>query len=243
MRFIIMHKTNAQWEAGAAPSQALIVRVGKLIGELNKANVLLGAEGLRSSSQGVRLKFSGGRRTIINGPFTGEHELPSGFSILRLESIDQAIDWASRQAQPLGDVEIDIRPVTEPWDIGLVPKPEPLPTKRFMILRKATPASETDVPLSPDRQATMGQLIDEAERTGVHVASATLRPSARGRRYKNSHDGVSITDGPFTESKELIAGYVMVAAESLEEAERWALQYIDVVAADEVDLREVESLR
>jgi hypothetical protein len=98
------------------------------------------------------------------------------------------------------------------------------------------------VPLSPDGQAEMARLIDEAERTGVHVASATLRPSAKGRRYKNSRDGVSITDGPFTESKELIAGYIMVAAESLEEAERWALQYIDVVEADEVDLREVESL-
>lgn len=243
MRFVIMHKTNAQWEAGAVPSQALIARVGKLIGEMKKAKVLLGAEGLRSSSQGVRLKFSGGRRTVTTGPFTGEHELPCEFRILRLESMDQAIEWASRQAQPLGDVEMDIRPVTEPWDIGLVPKPEQLTTRRFMILRKATPVSEADVPLSPAGQAEMARLIDEAERTGVHVASATLRPSAKGRRYKNSRDGVSITDGPFTESKELIAGYVMVAAESLEEAERWALQYIDVVDADEVDLREVESLR
>jgi hypothetical protein len=136
MRFIIMHKTNAQWEAGAVPSRALIARVGKLIGELKKANVLLGAEGLRSSSQGVRLKFSGGRRTVSTGPFTGEHELPCEFSILRLESMDQAIEWASRQAQSLGDVEMDIRPVTEPWDIGLAPKPEQLTTKRFMILRK-----------------------------------------------------------------------------------------------------------
>ena len=243
MRFIIMHKTNAQWEAGAVPSQELIARVGKLIGELKKANVLLGGEGLRSSSQGVRLKFSGGRRTIINGPFNGEHELPSGFSILRLESMDQAIEWASRQAQSLGDVEMDIRPVTEPWDIGLAPKPEQLTTRRFMILRKTTLVSEADVPQSPDGQSEMARLIDEAERTGVHVASATMRPSAKGRRYKNSRDGVSITDGPFTESKELIAGYVIVAAESLEEAERWALQYIDVVDADEVDLREVESIR
>jgi len=243
MRFIIMHKTNDQWEAGAVPSQALIARVGKLIGELKKANALLGAEGLRSSSQGVRLKFSEGRRTIINGPFKGEHELPSGFSILRLDSMDEAIAWASRQAQSLGDVEMDIRPVTEPWDIGLAAKPEQLTTRRFMILRKATSVSEADAPLSPEGQAEMARLIDEAERTGVHVASATMRPSAKRRRYQNSREGVSITDGPFTESKELIAGYVMVAAESLEEAERWALQYIDVVDADEVDLREVESMR
>jgi hypothetical protein len=67
-----------------------------------------------------------------------------------------------------------------------------------------------------------------------------MRPSARGRRYKNSTNGVSVVDGPFTESKELIGGYVIVSAESLDAAGRWAAQYIDVVQADEVDLRELE---
>ncbi len=68
----------------------------------------------------------------------------------------------------------------------------------------------------------------------------TLRPSARGRRYKNTRDGIRVIDGPFTESKELIAGYVIVQAESLDDAARWATRYLDVVEADEVDLRELE---
>jgi hypothetical protein len=241
MRFMIMHKTNAHWEAGAIPSPELIAQVGVLIGELAKANVLLGAEGLRASSHGVRLKFSGGARTVTKGPFAGDNELPAGFSILRVGSLDEAIEWASRQAAVLGDVEIDIRPVTEAWDIGMIPKPDNVTTRRYMALRKATADSEADVPLSPKQRAEMARLIDETQRTGVHLATETLRPSVRGRRYRNSRDGVRVTDGPFTESKELVAGYVIVSAASLEDAARWATRYIDAVEADEVDLREVEA--
>lgn len=240
MRFIIMHKTNAHWEAGAVPSRELIARVGKLVGEMVNANVVLGAEGLRASSEGVRLKFSAGTRTISKGPFKGENELPAGFSILRVESLDEAIEWASRQASVLGDVEIDIRPVTEPWDIGMTSRPEQVTTRRYMALRKATAASEAGVTLSPTQRAELARLIGEAGQKGTHLATETMQPSARGRRYKNSHDGVSITDGPFTESKELIAGYVIVSAESLDDAGRWAELYINAVDADEVDVRLLE---
>jgi hypothetical protein len=239
-RFILMHKTNAHWEAGAIPSERLIARVGKLIGEMAQAKVLLGAEGLRASSQGVRFEFSGGVRTVSKGPLTGENELPSGFSILRVESVDEAIEWASRQAEVLGDVEIDIRPVTEAWDIGMTPRPENVATRRYMALRKATAATEAGVPLAPRQREEMARLIDETRRTGVHLATETMRPSARGRRYKKSRDGLRITDGPFTESKELIAGYVIFSAESLEDAARWATRYIDAVEAEEVDLLELE---
>jgi hypothetical protein len=240
MRYIIMHKTNAAWEAGAIPSPALIERVGALLGELAQAKVLLGGEGLRASSQGVRLTFSGGARTVRKGPFQGENELAAGFSIVRVRSLDEAVEWASRLAAVLGDVEIDVRPVTEAWDIGMVPRPENVTTRRYMALRKATPDSEAGVPLSPKQQAEMARLIEETKRAGVHVATETLRPSARGRRYKNSRDGVSVVDGPFAESKELIAGYAMVSADSLEDAGRWAARYIAAVEADEVDVRELE---
>jgi hypothetical protein len=86
----------------------------------------------------------------------------------------------------------------------------------------------------------MAKLLDETRRTGVFLAAENLRPSRRGRRYKNSRDGLSVVDGPFAESKELIGGYVIVTAESLEDAARWVPRYVEVVGADEVDLREVE---
>jgi hypothetical protein len=240
MRFILMHKTSAEWEAGAIPRPELIARVGALIGDLAKANLLLGAEGLRASSQGVRLRFSGGTRTVSQGPFEGDNELPAGFSILRVQSLDEAIEWASRQAAVLGDVEIDIRPVTEAWDIGLEPRPAKVAGRRYMALCKATAASEAGAPLTPGQQADMARLTDEMRRAGVHLATESLRPSARGRRYKNSRDGIRVTDGPFTESKELIAGYIMVSAESMEDAARWATRYLETVEADEVDLRVLE---
>jgi len=240
MLFIIMHKTNARWEAGAVPGPNLIAKVGTLIGALAQAGVLRGAEGLRASSEGVRLRFSAGTCTVTEGPFAGENELPAGFTILRVQSLDEAIEWASRQAKVLGDVEIDIRPVTEAWDIGMAPRPEGLNTRRYMVMRKATTASEKGEPLTAGQHAEMARLIDETTRTGVHLATETMRPSARGRRYKNSREGVRFTDGPFAESKELIAGYVLVSADSLEDAGRWATRYIEAVEAEEVDLLEVE---
>src|SRR5262245_17946785 len=98
MRFIIMHKTAPRWEAGERPGDELIWRVGALIGDLQAAGIFLGGEGLRASSEGVRLTFSGGERTIVKGPFEGANELPAGFSILRAQSMDDAIDWATKQA-------------------------------------------------------------------------------------------------------------------------------------------------
>ena len=240
MRFIIMHRTNAHWESGAIPSPALIARVGTLLGELAKAGVLLGAEGLRASSEGVRLRFSAGRRTVINGPFEGDNELAAGFSILRTRSLEDAIEWATRQADVLGDGEIDIRPVTEPWDIGMGAKPEDASTRRYMVLRKATPSTEAGEAPSPTQRTALARLIDETSRSGAHLVTETLRPSRRGRRYKNARDGVSVYDGPFLETKELIAGYIVVSAASLEDAGRRAKQYIQAVEADEADLRELE---
>jgi len=240
MRYIIMHKTNPHWESGAIPSKELIARVGALIGEMAKSRVFVAGEGLRASSEGVRLRFSGGARTITKGPFHGENELPAGFAILRTGSLDEAVEWATRQAATLGDVEMDIRPVNEPWEVGICEAPSDLTKRRWMVLRKATAATESGESPSASQRAAMSRLVDESTRSGVHVASESLRPSARGRRYKNSAEGRRVIDGPFTETKELIAGYCIVNAESLEEACRWAEKYIDVVETDEVDVRELE---
>lgn len=240
MRFIIMHKTNAHWESGAIPSPELIARVGALLGQLSKAGKLQGAEGLRASAEGVRLVFRDGGRTVINGPFVGNNELPAAFSILHARSVDDAIEWATRQATILGDGEIDIRPVTEPWDIGMRPKPADATSRRYMVIRKATAATESGAAPSVAARTGLARLIDETAQTGMHIVTETLRPSRRGRRYKNDRNGVSMMDGPFVETKELIAGYAIVLAESLDDAGQWAMKYIDVVEADEVDVRELE---
>lgn len=240
MRFIIMHKTNAHWEGGALPDTALIARVGAMLGELAKAGALQAGEGLRASAEGVRLRFSGGERTLLPGPFERGNELPASFSIVRTASLDEAIEWATRQAEICGDVEVDIRPVTEPWDIGLQPRPAGPSPRRYMVLRKATDATEAGARPSSEVRSRWSQLIEETTGTGVHLVTETMQPSRKGRRYKNTSNGVTFFDGPMIETKELIGGYVIVAAESLDHACRWAVQYIEVVAAEEVDVRELE---
>ena len=138
----------------------------------------------------------------------------------------------------MGDDELDIRPVTEPWDIGMTPKPATITTRRYMVLRKATAVTEGTAPTST-QPAALTQLMDETT-PGMHLVTEKMLPSARGRRYKNSSNGVSVIDGPFVETKELIGGYVVVRANSLDDAERWARLYLNVVEADEVDVRELD---
>src|SRR6476620_3627027 len=112
---MLMHKPNAHWEGGAVPTPELVSRVGALIAELSRARILAGAEGLRASSRGVRVTFEGGVATVQKGPLLGDNELPDLFSIVRTGSVDEAVEWAERQAAELGDGEVDIRPVTEAW--------------------------------------------------------------------------------------------------------------------------------
>ncbi len=237
MRVMMMHRTSPHWEAGATPSPELCARVGKLLAEMAEAGVLLAGEGLRASSQGVRLRFSGGRRTVTPGPFQGSNELPAGFAILRVSSLDEAVEWATRFGQVVGDVEIDVRPVTEPWDIGMAPRPEGLTTRRYMLMHKATPASEAGVPPTRELLAGTRRLTEEMTRAGVLLAVEALEPSSRGARLRSEGGSHRVIDGPFAESKELVAGYVILNVPSLREALAWAPRYAAEIECPGLDLR------
>lgn len=235
-----MHRTNPHYEAGGLPDPELIANVGAMVGEMVNRGVLQGAEGLRRSAEGVRVSFSEGGRTVTAGPFQGSNELPALFSIVRTGSIEEAVDFAASEAQILETVEVDIRPVTEPWDIGMAQRPATVTTRRYMVLHKATGATEAGSAPDTAQRARLTKLIDDASRTGVHLVTETLRPSRRGRRLTNTRNGVVMVDGPFAETKELVGGYVIVSADSLDEATGWAERYIAVVDTGEVDVRELE---
>jgi hypothetical protein len=113
MRFMVMHKSNEQNEAGIPPSKELIEEMSKLMEETAKSGVLLAAEGVHASSKGARVSFSGGKRTVTDGPFAEAKELIAGFTILEVNSKEEAIEWATRFANVIGDVEIEIRQVVE----------------------------------------------------------------------------------------------------------------------------------
>jgi hypothetical protein len=241
MRFAILHKTIPMWEAGEPPRSDLVAAVGAFLGEMSRAGVLLAGEGLRASSQGVRLQSNSGRQSVTPGPFTGSNELPSGFTIVRVADRELATHWASQMAEALGDVEIDVRPVTESWDIGLGKKPPNVTTQRWMLMPKADAASERGEP-SRRRKEAMRRLLAEMKDAGVVLTSESFAPSRTGRRYKFSDGRQSVTDGPFTESKELIAGYVLVRTTSIDVACRWVPRYGEIVGTNEVDVRLCEEV-
>src|SRR6266481_4797131 len=119
MRFMMIVKANQDSEAGVLPRRELIEAMGKFNEEMVKAGVLLAGEGLQASSKGARIKFSGGKRTVIDGPFTESKELIAGFWLIQVKSKEEAIEWASRSPNPHGpdrESEIEIRQVFEAAD-------------------------------------------------------------------------------------------------------------------------------
>ena len=115
MRFMIIVKATKNSEAGVLPSEKLLAEMGKYNEELAKAGVLLAGEGLQASSKGARVKFSEGKRTVIDGPFTETKELVAGFWIWKCKSLQEAIDWVKRCPNPMPgeEAEIEIRQVFE----------------------------------------------------------------------------------------------------------------------------------
>ena len=126
MRFMILVKADASSEAGLMPSQELLTAMGKYNEELVKAGVLLAGEGLHPSSTGARVKFSGDKRTVTDGPFAETKELIAGFWIIQVRSKDEAIEWVKRMPNPMPgtESEIEIRQVFEAEDFGEAFTPE-----------------------------------------------------------------------------------------------------------------------
>ncbi|HVK56762.1 MAG TPA: YciI family protein [Burkholderiales bacterium] len=125
MRFMIMVKANKDTEAGVMPSEQLLADMGKYNEELVKAGVMLAGEGLQPSSKGARVKFSGDKRTVIDGPFTEAKELIAGFWLIQVKSKEEAIEWVKRCPNPTGEEsEIEIRQVFEAEDFGAELTPE-----------------------------------------------------------------------------------------------------------------------
>lgn len=125
MRCIVMVKANSDTEAGVMPSQELLEAMTKFNEELVKAGVMLAGEGLHPSSKGARVRFSGDRRTVIDGPFAESKELIAGYWLWQVRSLEEAIEWAKRCPNPTGeDGELEIRPVYEAEDFGEALTPE-----------------------------------------------------------------------------------------------------------------------
>ena len=121
MRFMMIVKASKDSEAGKMPSEELLAAMGKYNEELMKAGVLLDLSGLQASSKGARIKFSGGKKTVVDGPFTESKELIAGYWIIQVKSQEEAMEWAKRAPNPAGEGkegEIEIRQFFELEDFG-----------------------------------------------------------------------------------------------------------------------------
>ena len=119
MRFMVIVKATKESEAGAPPDAKLLADMGKFNEELMKAGILLAMEGLHASSKGARVKFSGDKRTVVDGPFAETKELIAGFWLWQVKSKEEAIEWVKRCPKPFHvDSEIEIRQVYETEDFG-----------------------------------------------------------------------------------------------------------------------------
>jgi hypothetical protein len=125
MRVMVIVKANEDSEAGVMPSEQLLTEMGAFNEELVKAGVMLDGDGLKPSSEGVRVRFSGSQRTVIDGPFVETKELIAGYWIWQVKSLDEAIEWVKRCPNPMGgESEIEIRPIVEADDFGEAFTPE-----------------------------------------------------------------------------------------------------------------------
>jgi hypothetical protein len=119
---MVLVKANKDSEAGVMPDEKLLTDMGKFNEELVKAGVMLAGEGLHPTSKGVRIRFSGSKRTVIDGPFAETKELVAGFWLWQVKSLEEAIEWLKRA--PFDETEVEIRPLFETADFGAELTPE-----------------------------------------------------------------------------------------------------------------------
>jgi len=126
MRVMVIVKATKNSEAGVLPDEKLLTEMGRFNEELVKAGIMLAGDGLHPSSKGKRVRFSGGKKTVVDGPFAETRELVAGFWIWQVKSMEEAIEWARRCPDPMPgeDAELEIRPLFEAEDFGAELTPE-----------------------------------------------------------------------------------------------------------------------
>lgn len=239
MRFMIMHKNDGNTEAGNPPPMEIVHQMGAFIGEHAQAGRFIDGAGLGASATRTRLVFRDGQCTARRGPYRGEQELPAATLLLKVKSREEAIGWAERYGKILGDGEIELGKVNEPWDIGLVPPPEN-PPLQLLLIEKASPATE-GAGRTAQQKTALARLKTEMTKAGVLVKSIALQSSAKAKRLEFKNHKLRVFDGPFTESKELIGGFSVMELSSIEEAIELCKPYAEILGGTlEIDIRLVD---
>ena len=239
MRFMMMVKGNQETETGVLPTEAELTEMGAFNEQLMNSGALLAGEGLHPSSKGARVRVSRGKTTIFDGPFAEAKELVAGFWVIQAQTKEEALDWAKRV--PFREGEVEVRPLFEAEDFATeaaetpAQAPEtPAPPKRkpgttrFFCALKADKNTEANAPASPELLAEMGAFMQEVTEQGALLQGDGLKPTSFGARVYYKGDKRTIVDGPFAESKEIIAGYSVVQFASLQDAIEMSRRMLDI---------------
>jgi hypothetical protein len=234
MRFIVMHKVGPRYETGAI-EQREIVEMGAFIQEAIKQGTLTNGAGLLPRVPRTRVIVRGGQCEVQENARCSDNLL-AGFALLKVKNRAEAIAWTRRFAEFVRDGEMEIGLVTEAWDLGFATKPANAP-ERYLTLMMANADSESGAPPAPGDIEKMGAFISEMVKAGVLEAVEGIQPSTLGTRLRFKAGKRTLTlDGPFTESKELIAGFALISVPSKEAALAWAERYGAILTDLEVDV-------
>jgi hypothetical protein len=247
---MILVKSDERSEAGLMPDEKLMSDMNKFNDELARAGALLAAEGLKPSAKGFRVRYGDGKLKVIDGPFAEAKDLVAGFWLISAKSKAEAIEWAKRA--PFQGGEVEIRPLFEMEDFPVDPaeKPDGWREKeqqfrdstgpagaarkpgdgrtRWIGFLKADEFTESGAMPEEKSLAATGALIEEMTSKGVMLSGEGLKPSAAGARVRYAGSKRTVVDGPFTEAKELVAGYLVYQTATKEEAVEWTKRFVKI---------------
>lgn len=246
MRFMIIVKATEDSEAGVMPDEAILSEMRRYNEQLVEAGALLAGEGLQASAKGVRVRYANGRFEVTDGPFAETKELVAGFWLIQAKSREEALAWAKRI--PFQEGEVEVRQLFELTDFPVDPAEKPdgwrekeeqfraaqpvrkAGTIRFMGLLKAD--KDTEAGVLPDEKflTAMGAFFEEGAKSGVILSGEGLQPSSQGFRIRYSGGKRTVIDGPFAETKELVAGYAIIQVKSRDEMIEWTKRFVQVDA-------------
>ncbi len=234
MRFIVMHKVGPRYETGNI-EQREIVEMGAFIQEAIKQGTFTNGAGLLPRVPRTRVVARGGVCEVQEN-VKCTNNLLAGFALLKVANRAEAIAWTRRFAEFIKDGEMEIGLLTEAWDLGFAPKPANAP-ERYLTLMMANADSEAGTPPSEGEIEKMGAFIAEMVKAGVLESTEGILPSKFGTRLRfKAGKRTLAVDGPFTESKELIAGFSVISVPTKEAALAWAERYGSILMDLEVDV-------
>jgi len=228
MRFMLLVKATKDFESGRQPDEKMMSDMANWTEELIKAGARIATDRLHPSSKGARVRYAKGQVQVTDGPFAESKELIAGYCLIQTSSLAEAVGWAKRV--PFQEGEIEVRPLHELIEVSSDPPATRPGTTRYVGLVKSD--SDVEAGKFPDEKsvADMGAFLSEAAKAGVFLSGQALRPSSKGARVRYSGRNRQVIDGPFAESKEVVAGFMLLQFKSREEAIAWTRHFVEVDA-------------